>query len=486
METLDSRFFERCRGWADRVALTLGEERMTYREWADASGAISACLRSRGWSGENIGILLPNTPAFAAAFFGVLHSGNTVVPINYLLQPAEIQTIVQHSGARAVLTGEPFVERAQQLAHLSPGGLEVIEVAQALASPPAGGSGMGASPDNPLAIILYTSGTTGDPKGVMLSHQNILSNCDAYSQVFDFNAQDHFVCVLPLFHTFAITTNLLATAYVGSTLHLVPRFQPKQVHELLRTLPNGIFVAVPSMFNLMAKLPGEDRLERVRIVVSGGAALPPEVQKAFEGRFGLELLEGYGLTEASPVVCSNAPGRRRPGTIGWPLPGVEVQVWDDVGHPLPPGEHGELVVKGPNVMLGYYKDEQATAETLTAEGWLRTGDMAALDDEGCVRIVGRRKEMIISAGENIYPREIEDVLLSHPKVFEAAVVGVEDALRGEVPKAVVAPVEGQRLDPKELRAFCRERLAEFKVPRIYEIVPSLPKTPTGKIMKKAL
>jgi long-chain acyl-CoA synthetase len=406
--------------------------------------------------------------------------------VNYLLGPAEMQTIVQHSGMRALLTDEPFTEQAQKLARLSSRPLEVIEVTQVLASPRARPSGIGDRPAEAPAIILYTSGTTGDPKGVMLSHRNILSNCEAYSQVFDFDDRDHFVCVLPLFHTFAITTNLLATAYTGSTLHLLPRFQPRQVYELLQAVPCGIFVAVPSMFNVMAKLPGEDHLERVRITVSGGAAMPREVQKAFEERFGSELLEGYGLTEASPVVCSNAPGRNRPGTIGRPLPGIEVQVWDSEDRVVSTGQRGELMVRGPNVMLGYYKNREATADAVTPDGWLRTGDMATLDEDGWVRIVGRKKELIVSAGENIYPREIEDVLLTHPKVFEAAVVSMEDALRGEVPRAVVAPIEGKHLDPQELREFCRHRLAEFKVPRVYEIVPALPKTPTGKIMKKVL
>jgi len=486
MDTLDNRFFERSRGREKRVALTLGEQQLTWSEWVQASRRISAHLRGRGWQGDNLGILLPNAPSFAVAFFGILHSGNTLVPVNYLLQPDEIQTIVRHSGMKALLTGEPFTEQAHQLARQSPQPLEIVEVSSLLATP-AGDFG-GAAPhaaDAP-AIILYTSGTTGDPKGVVLSHHNILSNCEAYSQVFDFNDRDHFVCVLPLFHTFAITTNLLATAYAGSTLHLLPRFHPRHVYELLQAAPSGIFVAVPSMFNVMAKLPGEDRLESVRIVVSGGAAMPREVQKAFEARFGLELLEGYGLTEASPVVCSNAPGRNRPGTIGRPLPGVEVQVWDEEDRVLPAGQRGELVTRGPNVMRGYYRNPEATAEAITAEGWLRTGDMAVQDEEGCVQIVGRKKDLIISAGENIYPREIEDVLLSHPKVFEVAVVGVEDAVRGEVPKAVVVPLEGQRLEARELREFCRGRLAEYKVPRVYEIVAALPKTPTGKIMKKAL
>jgi long-chain acyl-CoA synthetase len=258
------------------------------------------------------------------------------------------------------------------------------------------------------------------------------------------------------------------------------------VLDLLREVPSGVFTAVPSMFSLLAKSPGEERLDRLRVAVSGGAPLPASIHQAFLRRFGVNITEGYGLTEASPVVCSNRPRNNRPGTIGLPLPGVEVQVWDDQDQPLPPGEPGELVTRGPHVMAGYYRNPEATAAAIHPEGWLRTGDMAIIDEAGYVRIVGRKKELIISSGMNIYPFEIEEVLTSHPKVAEAAVIGVADALRGEVPKAFVVLHEGQRIDPGELRQLCRERLAEYKIPRQIELIDALPRTPTGKIQKKSL
>lgn len=482
-ETLATRFFQRSQRRAGRLALTYGERRVTFGEWSEASRKLGAALRSKGLCGGNIGIFLPNLPEYAFAFFGVLDSDNTIVPINFLLQREEIATIVRHSQMKAILTLAPFAERLEPAGKDGPEILDVSELLRATgdeAIPPS------CEPQNQVAMILYTSGTTGDPKGVMLSHANVLSNCDAYAAAFGFSPRGEFVGVLPLFHTFAITTNLLAAAYVGCSLYLVSRFQPKPVYDLLRSLRRAVLIAVPSMFNLLSRLPGEDSLDGVRLVVSGGAPLPPEVQDAFKKRFGIEILEGYGLTEASPAVCANVPGQNRQGTIGPPLPGVQVQVWDAHDRSLAPGEPGELMVKGPNIMLGYYRNPQATSQTLAPGGWLRTGDLATIDKDGYVRIVGRKKELIISAGRNIYPREIEDVLQQHPQVFEVAVVPARDPLRGEVPRAVLTPVEGETLDFEQLRAYCRCRLAEYKIPRFFEVLPSLPKTSTGKIMKKVL
>ncbi len=313
-----------------------------------------------------------------------------------------------------------------------------------------------------------------------------MANLDAYSKAFNFTERDGLIGVLPFFHSFGITVNLLASAFCGCSLYLVPRFQLRPVLDLLRRVPSAIFTAVPSMFSLLANAPGEERLDRLRVAVSGGAPLPASIHQSFLRRFGVNITEGYGLTEASPVVCSNRPQSNRPGTIGLPLPGVEVQVWDERDQPLPPGEAGELVTRGPHVMAGYYRNPEATAAAIHPEGWLRTGDMATIDEAGYIRIVGRKKELIISSGMNIYPREIEEVLTSHPKVAEAAVIGVIDSLRGAVPKAFVVLHEGQRVDSGELRQLCRERLAEYKIPRQIEPIDVLPRTPTGKILKKSL
>lgn len=392
--------------------------------------------------------------------------------------------MIRHSGMRLILTGAALIEEANRLADACDPRPRVLDTASLLS-----GAEAFVSPETrpeDTAVLLYTSGTTGEPKGVMLTHANLLSNQDAYSRVFSFTERDGLIGVLPLFHSFGITVNLLASAFCGCSLYLVPRFQLRPVQELLRRVSSGIFTAVPSMFNLLAKAPGEERLDRMRVAVSGGAPLPLSVHEAFVRRFGMSITEGYGLTEASPVVCTNRPRENRPGTIGLPLPGVDVQIWDEGDCPLPPGEPGELVTRGPHVMAGYYRNPEATAAAIHPEGWLRTGDMATIDEAGYVRIVGRKKELIISSGMNVYPREIEEVLTSHPKVAEAAVIPVADPLRGEIPKAFVVLHEGQRIDPRQLRQLCRERLAEYKIPRQIEIIDALPKTPTGKIQKKSL
>lgn len=485
-ETLDSRFFERSRQWGNRTAVAEGTCCLSYSDLASLSCSLAVALREKGFHRENIGLLLSNSQQYPLAFFGILNSGNTVVPINPLLQPSEMMTIIRHSEMRLILTESAFSGQVQNLKDNGMGGVEFVEVSNLALSTENHGQPFPVEEVPAPALILYTSGTTGDPKGVLLSHQNILSNCDAFSSLFCFSEADHFISVLPLFHTFAITVCMLGSLYSGAALHLLPKFQPRPVYDLLKEVPSGIFIAVPSMFNVMAKLPGDTLPNQLRVVVSGGAALPLEIQRGFESKFGVEIHEGYGLTEAAPVVCSNRPGFNRPGTIGPALPGIEVQVWDDGDKPLPPGQPGELVTRGANVMLGYYKNEQATAQAITPEGWLRTGDIAVLDPEGYVRIVGRKKELIISAGMNIYPREIEEVLQSCPGVLEAAVVGMPDPLRGEVPRAFVVPMEGVSLKPQELRQRCRKALAEFKVPRVFEIVEALPKTSTGKIAKKLL
>jgi long-chain acyl-CoA synthetase len=481
-------FLEREYAGSDSMALSVwadsGNRQTTFRQLSRASLAISARLQRLGFQGENIGVLLPNSVEFAAVFLGILHSGNTVVPLNYLLKPPELVTLAEHAGLRLLLADENLEGLAKAVAEGVSGSLVVERAGQWMED-----SGEEQPPQaltHDPAMILYTSGTTGDPKGVMLSHENVLSNCEAYFQLFNFTPDHQFVVVLPLFHTFAITTNLLAMTRIGCSLHLVPRFQPKLVDQLIRGLDKVVFVAVPSLYNLMARLPGKEPLLQIEYAVSGGAALPVEVQQAFMHRFGVDILEGYGLTEAAPVVCCNVPGSNRPGTIGPPLPGVKVAVWDESGRPLPPGKPGELMVQGPNVMMGYYKNPAASGKALAEDGWLHTGDMAELEDDGWVRIVGRKKEIIVCAGENIYPREIEDVLLRHPEVFEAAVVPMPDRLRGETAKAYAAPVEGGRLEPVVLREWCRRHLAEYKVPKVFEVMESLPKTATGKISKKVL
>jgi long-chain acyl-CoA synthetase len=335
------------------------------------------------------------------------------------------------------------------------------------------------------ALYLYTSGTTGRPKGVILTHRNLLHNVDSCAKAGEFDARDAFLCLLPFFHTYAITGTILLPLLNGCSMVLVDRFHPHKVLKLIEEHRISVFLAIPSMYRVLAMSEGGFNVSSVRFPISGGEPLPIAVAEAFERRFGVHICEGYGQTEAAPVVTLNLPGKRKLGTVGLPLPGIEIEIWDDAKNPLPLETIGEIMVRGENVMEGYYHQPDETAKTITKD-WLHTGDLGKLDAEGFVTITGRKKDLIISAGENIYPREIEEVLATHPKVKEVAVIGVKDESRGEVPKAFLLLHEGMAVEDKELRAFCREKLAGYKVPKHFEVLADLPRTPTGKVLKRLL
>jgi long-chain acyl-CoA synthetase len=293
------------------------------------------------------------------------------------------------------------------------------------------------------------------------------------------------LCLLPFFHTYAITGTILLPLLNGCKIVLVDRFQPAKVLGLIQEHQISVFLAIPSMYRVMAAAEGDFTLPSVRFPISGGEPLPVAVAEAFEKRFGVGICEGYGQTEAAPVVTLNVPDARKLGTIGRARPGIEVAIWNDQKQILPAGEVGEIMVRGANVMQGYHNLPEETAKTIT-NGWLHTGDLGKLDPDGFVTITGRKKDLIISAGEKIYPREIEEVLAQHPKVKEVAVIGVPDEVRGEVPKAFVIVREGMSTDDKELRSFCRDHLANYKIPKHFELVADFPRTPTGKVLKRLL
>jgi long-chain acyl-CoA synthetase len=320
---------------------------------------------------------------------------------------------------------------------------------------------------------------------VVLSHDNLLANVESCQQAGDFDHRDGFLCLLPFFHTYAITGTFLLPLLNGSKMVLVDRFQPAKVLGLIQEHKISVFLAIPSMYRVLAATESEFDISSVRFPISGGEPLPVSIAEAFEKRFKVPICEGYGQTEAAPVVTLNTPERRKLGTIGRALPGVDLAIWDESNRVLPTGQVGEIMVRGRNVMQGYRHMPEETAKTIT-DGWLHTGDLGSIDEDGFVTITGRKKDLIISAGENIYPREIEEVLAQHPKVKEVAVIGVKDEVRGEVPKAFVIAREGETVDDKELRAFCRENLANYKVPKHFSIVADLPRTPTGKILKRML
>jgi long-chain acyl-CoA synthetase len=464
------------------IAVIEDAAQSTFTELAEEVNRIAGVLRARV-KGDTVGVLLLNSRKYLATMLGIWKAGKTAVPLNYLLPPAELGFIIKDSGMSGLVSSQFF---NQALAAIKPlfGEHGVILMADDPDFLPADAGTVPSEYRDP-ALFLYTSGTTGRPKGVILTHDNLIANVESCQRAGEFDYRDAFLCLLPFFHTYAITGTFLLPLLNGSRMVLVDRFQATKVLGLIQEHKISVFLAIPSMYRVLAGTGGDFDVSSVRFPISGGEPLPTATAEAFEKRFGVPIFEGYGQTEAAPVVTLNTPGNRKPGTIGRALPGVEVAIWDDQNRVLPTGEVGEIMVRGRNVMNGYHHLPEETAKTVT-DGWLHTGDLGKLDNDGYVTITGRKKDLIISAGENIYPREIEEVMAQHPKVKEVAVIGVKDDVRGEVPKAFVIAQDGVSLDEKELRSFCRENLANYKVPKHIELVADLPRSPTGKILKRML
>jgi long-chain acyl-CoA synthetase len=465
-----------------RLAVIEDSNRWTFAELSDEVNRIAALIKERV-AGDTVGVLLLNSQKYIATMLAIWRAGKIAVPLNYLLPPAELGFIIKDSGMSALVSSQFF---AQALAGVKPlfGDRGVILMADEPAFTSAASGAVTHDRSKP-ALYLYTSGTTGRPKGVVLTHDNLLANVDSCQRAGEFDDRDSFLCLLPFFHTYAITGTFLLPLLNGSKMVLVDRFQPAKVLGLIQEHRITVFLAIPSMYRVLAATEGPFDVSSVRFPISGGEPLPVAVGEAFEKRFSVPIFEGYGQTEAAPVVTLNTPDARKLGTIGRALPGVEVAIWDDQNRVLPADEVGEIMVRGRNVMQGYHRLPEETEKTITS-GWLHTGDLGKLDKDGFVTITGRKKDLIISAGENIYPREIEEVLAQHPNVKEVAVIGVKDEVRGEVPKAFVISRENASVDERELRTFCREKLANYKIPKYFEVVPDLPRTPTGKVLKRML
>ena len=471
-------------------ALRLDDFVLTYAELRAAAGRMSALLASRGVEpGDRVGVMLPNVPAFPIAFYGALAAGAIVVPMNPLLKSREVSYYLGDSGAKVVIAWHAAAGEAAKGA--AEAGTELISaetpdlsglLAEVSGAP--GSSGRGGADD---AVILYTSGTTGRPKGAELTHAGLIRNATLTARTLLRGGPDDVTMgCLPLFHVFGLTCGLNATVAAGGTLTLLPRFDPVQVLDIIERDAVTIFEGVPTMYAAILQHPAADpaKAATLRVCVSGGAALPVEILRGFEERFGCVILEGYGLSETSPVVSFNHPDRvRKPGSIGTPVEGVEMRLVDDDLRTVPAGEIGEIAIRGHNVMKGYWNNPEATAEAM-AGGWFRTGDLARADDDGYYYIVDRKKDMIIRGGYNVYPREVEEVLHEHPAVAEAAVVGLPHPLLGEEVGAAVTLKPGASATPGELRAFARDRMAPYKYPRRVWLVPGLPKGPTGKILRR--
>lgn len=436
----------------------------------------------------HVGILMPSCAAFAGTFYGALWAGKTVVPLNFLLQPAEVAAVVRDAGLDTIYTVKYFAELAAALPAKAVF-MEDLPVKREMVmerirrTPPA----PNVSPDD-TAVLLYTSGTSGVPKGVCQTYRNLRSDIDGAIELAQLKTDHHFLGVLPLFHSFGVTAMLMVPVSLGSSVYYLPRFNPTQVIDTIREQKVGVTMMIASMYAalLRTKTGGPEDMKTLQYAVSGGEGLPDAVHAAFKDRFDVDIIQGYGMTEASPVVSLNVPWSNRVGTVGRAIPGVKVAAFNDEGQELPSGDVGELRVSGPIVMKGYYKKGDDTRAALTSDGWYLTGDMGKVDADGYISITGRKKEMIIVGGENVYPREIESVIERHPAVAEVAVIGQHDSSRGEVVVAFVTLREGQSATDLELRDFCRDKIAGYKVPRRVVISPDLPRGPTGKILKRKL
>lgn len=464
---------------------------ISYAALHGMAAKVAGALRENGIEpGDRVAIILPNVPAFPVVYWGILLAGGTVVPMNPLLKAGEIDYFFSDSGAKIAFVWPDFVDEATKGAVNA--GTRIITCGP---MGPIDGALEGGEPiatpverdDEDTAIILYTSGTTGRPKGAELTHKNIHLNATRSStSIQELSRDDVVMGCLPLFHVFGLVVGLNAATIVGASLAMIPRFDPAEAIKVISTQGVTIMQGVPTMYAAILNHPDSDDMDasRLRTCASGGSAMPLEVMRAFEEKFNCVILEGYGLSETSPVASFNMPDReRKPGTIGTAIPGCEMRCVDLDGREVPVGEVGEIAIRGDNVMKGYWGKPEATAEAIP-DGWFRTGDLATMDEDGYFTIVDRKKDMILRGGMNVYPREVEELLYTHPAILEAAVVGMPDDLLGEQVGAAVSLRPGATVTPEEIVAWSKERIAAYKYPRKVWIVSELPKGPTGKILRR--
>ena len=502
----------------NRDAIVLGDSRLSYAQVDGAANQVANLLAERGIGpGDNVALTCPNLPYFSIVYYGILKTGATVVPLNVLLKAREVAYHLDDSDAVAYFCFEgtpelPMAKEGAAAFEQTPGCEHFIVITgdPAAAAPVEGAITLGAAmagqaptfdthevSDDDTAVILYTSGTTGQPKGAELTHANMSSNALVSKELFEADADrpDTYLCVLPLFHSFGQTVIQNGAFAFGGTVVMLPRFEAKAALRLFLTEQITFFAGVPTMYwALLGALDESVDVASIaanlRVAASGGSALPGEVHKAFRERFGVTILEGYGLSETSPVASFSVFGEApRVGSIGVPIPQVEMKLieadWSDVDRSSDVDAVGEIAIKGPNIMTGYYDRPDATAEVIR-DGWFRSGDLGRMDADGYYYIVDRAKDMIIRGGFNVYPREIEEVLMTHPAVSLAAVIGVPHEAHGEEIRAYVIPEPGASVTAEELVAWGKEQFAAYKYPREVEIIETLPMTATGKILKREL
>ena len=475
----------------------------TYGDLDEQSGRFAAGLREAGLeTGDVVALQLPNVPHFLTAYFGALKAGMVLLPLNPLLMAPELEYHLGDSSAKLLIGFEGMHAEASKACErvgiplylVSFGAAPLPDDARPVSALMSGSAldapGGEVVPRGPgdTAVLIYTSGTTGKPKGAELTHFQLYMNCTIAGQLFGARSDDVTLAVLPFFHVFGLSSVINVSVRYGGCLSIVPRFAPADVLDVIERDRCTVIGGVPTMLHALAQqdITGRD-LSALRVAVSGGASLPEDIMRTFEGMYGIEVLEGYGMSETASSCSFNRPGDRRVLSIGKPLWGVTMRVGDASDRPLPPGREnvGEILIRGHNVMKGYLGRPEATAETLRG-GWLHSGDLGYVDSDGFFFIVDRAKDLVIRGGYNVYPREIEEVLYAHPDIVEAAVIGKPDERLGEEVVAVVVARPGSELGAGDVIAYCRERLAAYKYPREIRFMGELPKGPSGKILKAAL
>ncbi|WP_027091188.1 AMP-binding protein [Cohnella thermotolerans] len=513
--------------YPNHTALHFQGKKTTYRELLDGAYRFANALAGLGLvKGDRVAVMLPNCPSAVVAYYGTLLAGGVAVMTNPMYTPRELEYQLNDSGARILVALDLLMGRVRQVAprtglrHVLVASIQddlpfpknllyplkakkdgvkravafgdgVVPLRQLLRSSSASPCDTPIDADNDLALLQYTGGTTGVAKGVMLTHANLIANT-IQARLWAYRCERSkvkYLAALPFFHVFGMTVLMNQSVYLGGTLLLLPRFEAGQVLKMIHKLKPNVFPGAPTMYIALIHHPDVKRydLSSIDFCISGAAPLPLEVQEEFERLTGGKLIEGYGLTEASPVThANNIWEKRKNGSIGIPFPDTECKIVDaETGEELPPGSVGELAVRGPQVMKGYWNRPEETGKALK-DGWLYTGDMGKMDEEGYFYILDRRKDLIIAGGYNIYPREVEEVLFEHPDVAEAVVAGVADPYRGETVKAFIVLRPGSAADAEAIKSWCKERLAAYKVPKIYEFRDSLPKTIVGKVLRRKL
>ncbi len=506
MLDLSTALSRSARCFPKRTAIVFNTTRYSYEELDTLSTKVANSLIEDGLKkGDCVALSCPNLPYFPIIYYGILKAGGVVVPLNVLLKSREIRYHLEDSQAKFYFCFEgtpqlPMAQQAIQALKSMPDApqlcvmtadislhsyLEFDTLGAIFAKHSGVESDFPTKQGDDTAVVLYTSGTTGHPKGSELTHSNMLSNAFVANDILTGSPDDRHIVALPLFHSFGQTIHMNASILAGSTLVLVPQFTPQTVLNLIQEHQATIFAGVPTMYIAMLSADINTDASSLRIAISGGASLNQQVLTDFEKAFNVNILEGYGLSETSPVASFNYPYSRKVGSIGLPVLGTEISIMDGNGQHLPTGERGEIVIRGHNVMKGYLNQPEETAKTIR-EGWLHTGDIGHFDEEGHLFIVDRLKEVIIRGGFNIYPREIEEVFMSHKDVAMVAVIGIPDKHYGEEIKAFVTLKPEATISAIELVEWGKQQCAAYKYPRYVEVLDQMPMTATGKILKKDL